>query len=144
MTDINQTRRKVMLIGNRLHIKGMSLSDALKRAWTIIKHGINTKVKGVTFGNVQKALEHLTRYNPNDVIIKVKRDISNLYDSNAIEVYAGVKSKGIVKIRFLPAPLAFALSRLIDTGYPVNALYGEIRGKYEDYMNYGIEIKLSI
>ena len=114
MKDITQTRRKVMLIGNQLHIKGMSLSEALKRAWKIIKSGITTKVKGVTFGNAQKAIEHLTRYSPEDIIIDIKRDSANLYDSNAIEVYAGVKDKGTVKIGFLPAPLAFILSKCLD------------------------------
>ena len=63
MKSINELRRKVMIIGNRLHIKGLSLSEALKMAWEIIKSGITTKVKGVTFGNAQKAIEHLTGHN---------------------------------------------------------------------------------
>lgn len=144
MTDINQTRQKVMLIGNRLHIKGMSLSEALKRAWAIIKYGISTKVKGVTYGNAQKALDHLTKYQPERIIITLERDTFNLYDNNAVAVKAGVIGKGIVKIGYLPAPLAKVISALLDKGIAVKALYSEIRGKYEDYMNYGIEIKLCI
>ncbi len=144
MKSINELRRKVMIIGNRLHVKGLSLSEALKRAWEIIKSGITTKVKGVTFGNAQKAIEHLTRYSPEDIIIDLKRDSANLYDGNAIEVYAGVKNKGIVKIGFLPAPLAFIISRCLDMNLKVNALYSEIRGKYDSYMNYGIVINLQL
>lgn len=144
MKSINELRRKVMIIGNRLHIKGLSLSEALKRAWKIIKSGIKTKVKGVTFGNAQKAIEHLTRYSPEDIIIDLKRDSANLYDSNAIEVYAGVKNKGIVKIGFLPAPLAKVIATLLDKDIQVNALYSEIRGKYDSYMNYGIVINLQL
>lgn len=113
MTDINQTRQKVMLIGNRLHIKGMSLSEALKRAWAIIKYGISTKVKGVTYGNAQKALDHLTKYQPERIIITLERDTFNLYDNNAVAVKAGVIGKGIVKIGYLPAPLAKVISALL-------------------------------
>ena len=83
-------------------------------------------------------------YRSEDILISLKRDPANLYDSNAVEVWAGVKNKGTVKIGFLPAPLAFVVSRLLDLRIPVKALYKEIRGKYEQYMNYGIEIKLCI
>lgn len=144
MNALSRIRRNVMLIGNRLHTKGLSLSEALKTAWRIVKAGITTKVKGVTFGNAQKALERLTLYRSEDIIINLKRDPANFYDSNAVEVWAGVKNKGTVKIGFLPAPLAFVVSRLLDLKIPVKALYKEIRGKYEQYMNYGIEIRLCI
>ena len=144
MTNIDQIRRKVMIVGNRLHTKGVSLSEALKRAWEIIKAGITTKVKGVTFGNAQRALERLTLYRSEDIIIRLKRDTANLYDCNAVEVYAGIKNKGIVKIGFLPAPLAFIVSKCLDMDIKVNALYNEIRGKYDSYMNYGIVISLKL
>ncbi len=144
MNALNKIRSKVMTIGNRLHIKGATLSQALKMAWRIVKAGITTKVKGVTFGNAQKALERLTMYRSEDIIVELKRDPLNLYDPNAIEVHAGVKNKGIVKIGYLPAPLSFVMSWLFDKGIAVKALYGEIRGKYEQYMNYGIEIQLYV
>ena len=144
MNNINLIRCKVMTVGNRLHSKGLTLSQALKRAWIIVKSGVMTKVKGVTFGNAQKALDRLTAYPKEDIIISLKRDRANLYDSNAVEVYAGVKNKGVVKIGYLPAPLAFIVSVLIDKGIEIKASYGEIRGKYESYMHYGIAVKLSI
>ena len=144
MNTIHSIRKKVMTIGNRLHNKGLTLSQALKRAWLIVKTGITTKVKGVSFGSSQRALQRLTAYRPDDIMIDLKRDAANLYDSNAIEVHAGVKNKGSVKIGYLPSPLACIISPLLDMGYAIKAVYGEIRGKYEPYMNLGIEIKLNV
>ncbi|ACV64366.1 hypothetical protein Dtox_3656 [Desulfofarcimen acetoxidans DSM 771] len=48
----------VMTIANRLHYtQGLSQSQALKAAWQMVKQGkFYTKVRGVTFGNRQKAL----------------------------------------------------------------------------------------
>lgn len=46
MNALNKIRSKVMTIGNRLHIKGATLSQALKMAWRIVKAGITTKVMG--------------------------------------------------------------------------------------------------
>ena len=145
MNTINRMRQKVMIIGNRLHSKGLTLSQALKRAWIIIKAGIKTKVKGVTRQpNAQRALQRLTAYSHNEIIIGLKRDTGNLYDSNAVEVYAGVKNKGIVKIGYLPSPLVYIIAPLLDMGQRIKAAYGEIRGKYKPYMNLGIEIKLTV
>ena len=144
MNTIQAIRVKVMTIGNKLHNKGLTLSDALKQAWLIVKSGITTKVKGVSFGNSQRALQRLTAYRTEDIIIDLKRDKANLYDSNAVEVYAGIRNKGIVKVGYLPAPLAGIISLLLDMGKEVKAIYKEIRGNYEPYMNLGIEIKVIV
>ncbi len=67
---------------------GLTLSEAFKKAWSIIKgRVITTKVKGVTYGIGQKALEHLTHYANDEITILLNREAANLYDSNAIEVY---------------------------------------------------------
>ena len=144
MNTIQSIRKKVMTIGNRLHNKGLTLSQALKRAWMIVKAGVITKVKGVSFGNSQRALQRLTAYHPDDIIIDLKRDAANLYDGDAVEVYAGVKNKGVVKVGYLPSPLASVIAPLLDMGNKIKAVYSEIRGKYEPYMNLGIEIKLTV
>lgn len=142
--NIRTTRQNVMRIGNRLHKKGVTLSEALKKAWQIVKSGITTKVKGVSYGIGQRALQRLTAYNHDSVIISIKRDKGNLYDSNAIEVYAGIRDKGTVKIGFLPAPLAALIAPLLDIGVQIKSSMKEIRGKYAPYMNLGIEIMLSL
>lgn len=142
--NIRTTRQNVMRIGNRLHKKGVTLSEALKKAWQIVKSGITTKVKGVSYGIGQRALQRLTAYNHDSVIISIKRDKGNLYDSNAIEVYAGIRDKGTVKIGFLPAPLAALIAPLLDIGVQTKSSMKEIRGKYAPYMNLGIEITLSL
>lgn len=142
--NIKTIRQNVMRIGNRLHKKGVTLSEALKRAWQIVKSGITTKVKGVSFGIGQRALQRLTTYNPDSVIVSIKRDKGNLYDCNAIEVHAGVQNKGTVKIGYLPAPLAAVLAPCLDMGVQIKSRLKEIRGKYEPYMCLGIEIELSL
>lgn len=142
--NIRTTRQNVMRIGNRLHKKGVTLSEALKKAWQIVKSGITTKVKGVSYGIGQRALQRLTAYNHDSVIISIKMDKGNLYDSNAIEVYAGIRDKGTVKIGFLPAPLAALIAPLLDIGVQIKSSMKEIRGKYAPYMNLGIEIMLSL
>lgn len=145
MKQITIIRRKVATTANRLKKMGMSLSAAFKKAWELIKgKTITTKVKGVTFGNGQRALERLTHYQPEQIIIKLERELYNLYDGDAVAVYVGVISKGVVKVGYLPAPLAKIISTLVDKGIEIKALYGQIRGRYEDYMNYGLEIKICI
>lgn len=145
MKQITLMRRKVATMANRLTKMGMTLSAAFTRAWALIKgETITTKIKGVTYGNAQKALEHLTRYQPERIVVELERDKYNLYDSNAIAVKAGIKGKGVVKVGYLPAPLAKVISALLDKDIQVKALYGEIRGKYERYMNYGMVINLCL
>ena len=145
MKQITIIRRKVATTANRLKKMGMSLSAAFKKAWELIKgKTIITKVKGVTFGKGQRILERLTHYQPEQIIVELEREPYNLYDSNAVAVNVGVISKGIVKVGYLPAPLAKIISTLNDKGMTVKALYSEIRGKYEGYMNYGMEIKISL
>ena len=145
MKTIQTVRQNVMRIGNRLHSKGLTLSQALKRAWAIVKRGIITKVKGVTMQpKAQRALQKLTAYAPENIIITLKRDAANLFDGNAVEVHAGVINKGTVKIGYLPAPLASVIAPLIDMGNAVKAAYVEIRGKYEPYMPLGLEIAVTL
>lgn len=145
MKKITLMRCKVATMANRLKKMGLSLSEAFKKAWALIKgETIQTKVKGVSYGIGQKALERLTRYNSERIIVHLDREKDNLFDSNAIAVSVGIQNKGTVKIGYLPAPLAKIISALIDKGIEVKAFYSEIRGKYENYMNYGLIINLCI
>lgn len=143
MKQITLIRCEVMTIGNRFRSKGLTLSQALKKAWQIVKTSkISTKVKGVAYGIGQKALERLTRYNHNEIYVTLERDALNLYDNNAVAVNIGVHNKGAVQIGYLPSPLAKIIAPILDKGIEVKALYKEIRGKYSAYMNYGLEIEL--
>ena len=123
----------------------MTLSAAFKKAWQLIKgQTITTKVKGVTFGSGQRILERLTHYQPEQITVQLKREPYNLYDSKAIAVYVGVISKGSVKVGYLPTQLAKIVSLYQDKDIKINALYGQIKGKYENYMNYGLEIDIGL
>ena len=57
---------------------------------------IRDRVKGVTYGNRQRAIEHLTRYASEDIHISLERDAGNSADRNATAVIAAVKGKGSV------------------------------------------------
>lgn len=110
MKQITTIRKKVTTMANHFHKMGLTLSQAFIKAWAMIKAGtLKTKVKGVTYG-IGQALARLATYPVEDIIINLKRDHANLYDPNAIEVYAGVKDKGVVTIGYLPAPLACIVS----------------------------------
>ncbi len=54
-------KSKVMMIANALVKQGVSRSAAMVRAWITVKlHAIRTKAVGVTYGNLQTLLDHLT------------------------------------------------------------------------------------
>ena len=145
MKQITIIRKKVATMANQLKKLGLTLSEAFKKAWQLIKgQTITTKVKGVTAGRGQRILERLTHYCPEQIIVQLEREPHNLYDSNAVAVNVGIVAKGIVKVGYLPAPLAKVASGLLDKGIVIDAAYGQIKGKYERHMNYGIEIQLSI
>jgi len=63
---MNRTKNsKVMTIANKLVAQGYNRANAMIKAWVLVKMPlVETKVAGVTFGNRQKAIEHLSRYSP--------------------------------------------------------------------------------
>lgn len=115
----NTLKQEVCIIANKYIKEKLSRSIAFIKAWALIKtRTLLTKVVGVTQGISQKALHKLaTCYNSEDIIVSLQREPLNLYDSNAIEVLAGVKNKGIVKIGYLPRPLANLLAPILGYGY---------------------------
>lgn len=144
MKNISEIRCKVATMANTIKKMGASSSEAFTKAWVIVKSGVSTKVKGVTFGISQKAIERLTHYNATEITVSLQREKANLYDDKAVAVEIGVKNKGIVKVGYLPCNLAKVISALMDKGKEVKAVYREIRGKYEHYMNYGLVIGINI
>jgi len=144
MTAANQ-KSKVCIIANRLIKQGYTRSSAFCKAWAIVKaETINTKVSGVTFAKRQTALERLTKYDAQLISIELQRDTTNEHDNNAIAVIATVKDKGSYKMGYLPRTLSATIAPLIDYGKAVTAKFQEVRGKYQNYHNYGLAVSVSI
>ena len=86
---------KVMTIANKLVAQGYSRANAMVKAWVLVKLPlVKTKVAGVTFGRRQEAIEHLSRYSPENIHIVLKRERCNVSDRNAVAVIAMVSGKG--------------------------------------------------
>lgn len=115
-SEISKIRRSVAILANKIHSKIKNLSKAFKKAWSVIKAGvIKSKIAGASFN--QKALKHLTRYNPKSVNVELIRQANNPYDRNAIEVAVSINNSKSVQIGFLPKSLSEYLAKLIDKGY---------------------------
>ena len=139
----NAVKSKVMTIANRLVAQGWGRAHAMVKAWALAKlPKLETKVSGVTYGNRQKALEHLTQYAPEAVSIRLERERDNEHDRNAVAVWAAVEGKGSYHMGYLPRVLAAFVAPLMDAGKAVGALFKEVRGGYEPYMNYGLRVEV--
>ncbi len=138
------TRSRVCSTANALVKLGYTRSEAMRKAWEIVRlPEITTKVKGTASANLrQTALEHLTRYNPADVSFRIAADSKNPVDSNAVAVIAGVKGKGYFKIGYLPKELAASISPFLLNGVKLYTT-GTVTGGYNPYMNYGARITIS-
>ncbi len=136
---------KVMTIANKLVTQGYNRTNAMVKAWVLVKMPlVETKVSGVTFGKRQKAIQHLSRYNPQDITINLVRERENPQDRNAVAVYATVRGKGSYCMGYLPKALAAFIAPLMDAGKAVHSTFKEIRGLYEPYMNYGLGIEVRV
>lgn len=113
----------------------------MMKAWILAKlPQVETKVRGVTYGKRQTAIEHLTRYKPESITISLKRDKSNPHDHNAVAVIATVEGKGSYRMGYVPKALAAFIAPLMDAGKAVYSAFKEVRGCYKPYMNYGLSI----
>lgn len=134
---------KVMTISNRLVTQGFNRANAMVKAWVLVKMPlVSTKVFGVTYEKRQKAIEHLTRYNPQDIHITLKREQNNAYDRNSIAVFATVEGKGSYCMGYLPKALAAFVAPIMDAGKQAQGLFKQICGMYQPYMNYGMVIEV--
>lgn len=131
---------KVMRMANNLVKEGYSRSAAMVRAWILVKlEQVKIRVKGVTYGKRQRALEHLKRYKPEDISIQLVHQQSNPQDRNAVEVIATVKGKGSYCMGYLPKQLAMFIAPLLDCGQAVTAFYSKVRVR-DISLPYGLEI----
>lgn len=135
---------KVMTIANKMVSNGCDRVTAMIKAWALVKlPKIISKVSGVTFGNRQTALEHLTKYSPESITIELAREPHNQYDRNAVAVVAKVNGKGY-KMGYMPRYLAFMLAPLMDMGKAVKAAYIGVTGGFRQGYNYGLNMQITI
>jgi hypothetical protein len=140
---MKNTHSKVMTIANRLVAQGVGRAHAMVKAWALVKlPKLETKVAGVTYGNRQKAIQHLAQYDPAAVAIRLERERDNEHDRNAVAVWAAVEGKGSYHMGYLPRSLAAFVAPLLDAGKAVGALFREVRGGYQPWYNYGLVVEV--
>ncbi len=138
-------KSKVMQIANRLVKQGVKRSVAMVRAWILVKlNCITIKAVGVTFGIRQQLLHRLTKYQPQDVAVLLRRERENVADSNAVQVIAAVKGKGKAVIGYLNREIAACVAALMDGGKTVYSRFGSVTGGHEYGLNYGLNVAISL
>ena len=141
----NDKRAMACIIANALVKQGVSRSAAMVRAWITVKlHAIRTKAVGVTYGNRQTLLDHLTRYAPEDITVTLQRENNNAADSNAIQIVAAVRNKGAAVIGYINRELAAAIAPLMDKGAEIMSRFKAITGGGAPYMSYGFNLELTV
>ena len=97
-----EIRSKVMTLGNKLS-SHMKRNTAFVEAWQIIKTGsIVLPVKGVSFGNRQKALRRLANYSL--IRTYLVPEPTNPVDPTAIAVMVMVQGgRGCYRLGYIPA-----------------------------------------
>ena len=133
---------KVCTIANSLVKQGYTRAAAMVKAWILVKlPQVVTKVKGVTYKQRQKALEHLERYRREVITITLKHEPDNEHDKNAVAVVATVKGKGSYTMGYLPKGLAAFIAPLLACGKAVESRYIKVR-KCVQSLPYGLEIAI--
>lgn len=131
----------VMTIANKMVANGCNRASAMIKAWALVKMPY-AKVSGVTFGNRQTALRHLTKYDSECISIELIREPENKFDKNAVAVVAKVNGKGY-KMGYMPRYIALMLAPLMDMGKTMKAVYNSVTGGYSDGMNYGLSVQVT-
>ena len=138
-------RSRACIIANALVKQGVKRSEAMFRAWRTVKQRvIHTKTAGVTHGNRQVLLYRLARYSAEEISITLNREPENAADNNAVQVIAAVKGKGSAVMGYLNRQLAAAIAPLLDKGKQVRAAFEEITGGHEYFLNYGLNVSISV
>ena len=141
----NSKNSKALTIANALVRQGVSRSEAMRRAWRTVKQRvIHTKTAGVTRGNRQTLLYRLTRYSADLISVTLRKEPENAADKNAVQVIAAVKGKGSAVMGYLNRQLAEAIAPLLDKGKQVLARFEEVTGGAEHYLNYGLNVGISV
>ncbi len=136
-------RSIICKVANQLHRSGYTLSQSFRLAWRLAKGKASVKVAGVTKGSRQKAIEHLKRYSLDMVSFILKREPNNIYDSNAISVYAKVGNSKMYKMGYISAVVSNLLCEVIDNIISIKATLQAITGGFYVDMVQGIRLHLS-
>lgn len=138
-------RKEVATLANKLNKSLKSLSDAFKKAWTIIKGKyIISKVSGVVYGNRQRALMKLEGYSKEVINVSLERETENKYDSAAIKVMVSVGLGRKYHLGYLPKDLAALLSTVMDKGIQLTASFKAVTGGYKGHDTYGALIAIEL
>ena len=144
MRNINQIRRAVAILANKINRTIKNLSRSFKAAWAFIKgKTITTKLSGVTFGVAPKALHRLTQYEPDDVDVTLVREPDNAHDEHAVAVHVGVNGSATVKIGYIPRQLSRFIAILLDAKISPGVTFLGVTGRREPYHNYGALVDIS-
>ena len=119
--------------------RSMTRSQAFITAWKMLKGKLVEKVAGVSHEDRQRAIEHLARYAPDSITIRLEREPENLFDRNAIAVVATVTGKGSVLMGYVPAHTVAWLAPVMDKGITVKTILRDIVGGMAGY-SYGLRV----
>lgn len=143
--NIQNTRKAVCTMANELRKKGLTLSQAFKKAWRRIKESMTLRVAGVTFENRQQRLAYLAQFKPEALQTVLERESGNQYDSSAIKVIVRIPEiKKQTVIGYIPAAVSKELARILDKGVKVEAKPLGVIGGYSYKENYGFLLNLAI
>lgn len=143
MTEIRNIRKAVATMANQLRKSGLTLSEAFKKAWRRVKDSMTLRVAGTTYNNGQRKLSYLATFKPDDIEIRLQHETDNEYDSNAVKVWAVIKSlKKYAPIGYLPKSIAAEIASLLDHGCNI-ATSGKVIGGYEGRENYGYLLNMA-
>jgi len=143
--DIRNIRKAVCTMANELRKKGLTLSQAFRKAWKRIKEGMIMRVAGTTFENRQQRLAFLTQFRPNCLQAVLERETDNQHDGSAIRVIIRIPEiHRRTVIGYIPAAISGDISRLIDKGLDVRADMLGVIGGYSYKENYGLLLKVAI
>ena len=145
MKNINEVRRAVVTLANRINRKAHDLSGAFIRAWNIVKGKLMlSKVAGVSFGNRPGALAKLARINPKDISVELIREQDNQYDDNAVGVHVAANGSRFYQLGYLPREVAELVSSIMDKGVKLAATFRAVTGGTADYINYGALVEIAL
>jgi len=136
---------KVLAIANRLVGQHWQRAHAMLSAWALVKaQTVETRVAGVTFGQRQEAIAHLTRYDDSRIRISLRRESGNAHDPAAVAVIATVEGKGSYTMGYLPRALAALVSAAQDAHRSVYSAFERVTGLQSTCTNYGLRIALRV
>ena len=105
---------------------------------------MGSRVAGVSFGNRQKALTRLEKYEPETIVVTLTREADNENDANAIKVLVNIENRDKYHLGYLPKKMASLLAPLIDKGFEPVASFKCVTGGYEDKATRGALIGIEL